>query len=101
MAADFLQQAIERVPAGGWAIGVSGGADSLALLELVRARSDVRCHAVHLDHETRAGESAADARFVVALCESLGVPYTVATRTGVGGRAGDLSRNTSARFREL
>jgi tRNA(Ile)-lysidine synthase len=83
-------------------VGVSGGADSVALLELLLpARGDVRCHAVHLDHETRGGESAADARFVVALCESLGVPRTLATRAQVEARAGALPRNTSARFRAL
>jgi tRNA(Ile)-lysidine synthase len=102
MAMDSLQQAIARVPAGAWAVGVSGGADSVALLELLLARRDVRCHAVHLDHETRAGESAADARFVAGLCETLGVALTLASRTQVEGRAGGgLSRNTSARFREL
>jgi tRNA(Ile)-lysidine synthetase-like protein len=101
MAKDFLQQAIARVPGGAWAVGVSGGADSVALLELLLGRADVRCHVVHLDHETRAGESAGDARFVVGLCDSLGVPCTVGTRTQIEARAGGLSRNTSARFREL
>lgn len=101
MATELLQQAIARVPAGAWAVGVSGGADSVALLELLLGRPDVRCHAVHLDHETRAGESAADARFVVGLCESLGVPCTVATRSQVEACAGELSRNTSARYRQL
>src|SRR5204863_5784948 len=41
------------VPAGGAsAVGVSGGGDSVALLELLRHRRGLSLHVVHLDHET-------------------------------------------------
>jgi tRNA(Ile)-lysidine synthase len=99
---DSLHNALASVPGGAWAIGVSGGADSVALLTLAVARADLRCHAVHLDHETRGDESAGDARFVQESCMSLGVPCTAATRSGVEAAfRGALPRNTSARFRAL
>src|SRR4051812_29285928 len=97
-----LQHAISPVPSGAWAVGVSGGADSVALLTFAVARADLRCHAVHLDHETRGDASAGDARFVRELCASLGIPCTVATRSAVQATfAGALPKNTSARFRAL
>jgi tRNA(Ile)-lysidine synthetase-like protein len=100
MSVDLLKNAIARVPAGAWAVGVSGGADSVALLTLAVARADLTCHAVHLDHETRGEESAGDARFVRELCASMGVPCTVAMRSDVERTfGGTLPRNQSARFR--
>src|SRR5436190_20930689 len=96
----LLTDAVARVPPGAWAIGVSGGADSVALLTLAAARTDLRCNAVHLDHETRGAASTGDAQFVRELCASLGVPCTVATRSQVeAARVGPLPRNASARFR--
>lgn len=102
MSDDLLHNAVDRVPGGAWAIGVSGGADSVALLTLAVARADLRCHAVHLDHETRGDESAGDARFVQELCASIGVPCTVETRSAVQATFdGELPRNTSARYRAV
>ena len=48
-----LADAMQSVPPGGWAIGVSGGADSIALLTLLVHRPDLSLHVVHLNHETR------------------------------------------------
>src|SRR5882672_10356269 len=70
--------ALDAVPAGAWAVGVSGGADSVALLTLLRERADLRLHVVHLNHETRGGESDADARFVEELAVSFALPCTIA-----------------------
>src|SRR5687768_9907771 len=69
--ADACPAALAMVPAGRWAVGVSGGADSVALLLLLADRPDVSPHVVHLDHETRAGASAEDAGFVRDLAERL------------------------------
>jgi tRNA(Ile)-lysidine synthase len=55
---------------------VSGGADSVALLLLLKAQADagrIRLTAAHFDHRIRP-ESAEDARFVRSLCEKAGVP---------------------------
>jgi len=85
---------------GPWAIGVSGGADSVALLRLTSARG-VAVHAVHLDHETRDGGSTADAAFVTDLCAELRVPLTVVKRSELEGECAALPDNASARFRRL
>lgn len=69
------------MPTGAWAVGVSGGADSVALLTLLsQSRPDVCLHVVHLDHEYRGESSTADAGFVAALSARLGVPCTAARR---------------------
>jgi tRNA(Ile)-lysidine synthase len=55
---------------------VSGGADSVALLLLLKEKADrgeLTLTAAHFDHRIRPA-SADDARFVRALCERLGVP---------------------------
>lgn len=60
-------------------IGVSGGADSLCLLLVLRwlaPRLGLRLHAAVLDHGLRP-ESADEARAVAALCRRLGVPCRV------------------------
>src|SRR2546423_845701 len=65
-------------PAGMWAVAVSGGADSVALLSLLRKRSDLSLRVVHLDHQTRAGASSEDARFVEALAKKWEIPCDIA-----------------------
>ena len=60
-------------------LGVSGGADSVALLQTLmalRTDLDLHLHIVHVDHQLRP-DSADDAGFVRALGERLGVPVTV------------------------
>lgn len=62
-------------------IAVSGGADSLALLDLccrLRASYPLSVAAVHVNHQLRAA-SAAEAVVVTRLCEQLAVPLTVKT----------------------
>ncbi len=50
---------------GPWVVGVSGGADSVALLRLVlEFRPDITPIVAHFDHLTRAGQSTRDAEFV-------------------------------------
>lgn len=82
---DDLTAAVAGVPAGAWAVAVSGGADSVALLTLLAHHApQVRPHVVHLDHEIRDAEtSSADARFVAGLSSRLGHPCTVARRRDV------------------
>ncbi|HEY7119240.1 MAG TPA: tRNA lysidine(34) synthetase TilS [Tepidisphaeraceae bacterium] len=103
---DALQSAIAWLPPGGaWAVGVSGGADSVALLAMLRTRPDLRLHAAHLDHETRGDASAADARFVAELCARWGIPCTVRRRGDLEAAAVTtataLPANRAARFRAL
>ncbi len=57
-------------------VGLSGGADSVALTYLLRQRG-VRITAVHVDHGLRGDASDGDARFVRDLCEKWGLPLLV------------------------
>ncbi|MBS0205205.1 MAG: tRNA lysidine(34) synthetase TilS [Planctomycetes bacterium] len=65
-------------------IGVSGGADSVALLRgLLELRDEfsLTLHVGHLNHQLRGAASDADADWVRNLCESNSVPVTI----GIGG----------------
>lgn len=94
-----LEKAIARIPSGAWGIGVSGGADSVALLRLAHARRDLRLVVVHLDHETRAGRSAGDAASVTDLARSLGLEHVSVRRAEIEPHLADPPANLSARFR--
>ncbi len=70
-------------------VGLSGGADSVALtaaLAALRRRRGFQLVAAHLDHGLRKG-SADDAAFCHAYCEALGVPLRAGT-ADVRARAG-------------
>jgi len=90
---------IESVPPGRWAAGVSGGADSVALLLLLADRPDLYLHVVHLDHQTRGAASAADAAFVVELAQRIGLACTIAGRDQIEPTLPRLPANPSARYR--
>lgn len=66
-------------------VGVSGGRDSVALLQLLRGAGFKKLVVCHLDHALRA-ESAEDARFVAALAKEHGLKAVVA-RENVAARA--------------
>ena len=101
MGSSGLLDAIAAVPAGAWAVGVSGGADSVALLSLLRARADLSLHVVHLDHETRGRDSTDDAAFVADLARRWSLPCTVARWRDVEPTLalGPDLNNPSARYR--
>ena len=57
-------------------VGVSGGPDSLCLLNLLNEIKDefsLEILVVHLDHKFRGEESAKDAEFVRNVCRELGI----------------------------
>jgi tRNA(Ile)-lysidine synthase len=57
---------------------VSGGPDSVALLDiLARSLTGPRLHVAHFDHKLRGRDSAEDAEFVRRLAERRGLPITV------------------------
>jgi tRNA(Ile)-lysidine synthase len=97
---DMLHSAITTVPPGRWAVGVSGGADSVALLLLLRNRPDLSLHIAHLDHQTRDGQSGEDAAFVSQLADTLGVPCTIGVRSEIESTMLRLLKNTSSRYRK-
>jgi tRNA(Ile)-lysidine synthase len=82
---------VERGPV---LIGLSGGADSVALLRaLVETRTRLRLelHAAHLNHQLRGPAAFADAEWVEQLCRSLSVPVTIGS-VDVGSAARDTGR---------
>ena len=82
-------------------IAVSGGPDSVALLDiLVRLRPAAGLHVAHLDHMLRGEESAEDARFVRAMAKRLGLESTV-RRVDVRKAAKESGRGIEETAREL
>jgi tRNA(Ile)-lysidine synthetase-like protein len=98
----WLIPAVRSLPVGSYAVAVSGGADSVALLHLlVHHRPDVALHVVHLDHQTRGEASTGDAAFAAELCERWKLPNTMLRRDQIEPLVADLPANKSARFRAI
>jgi tRNA(Ile)-lysidine synthase len=73
--------------------GVSGGADSVAMLDALvelRQQFGYRVAAAHLNHCIRAGESDRDERFVRELCARLGVDLIAERAESFDVQAGNL-----------
>jgi tRNA(Ile)-lysidine synthetase-like protein len=94
-----IESALATVRPGRWGVGVSGGADSVALLRLLASRPDLSLHVIHLDHQTRGQASAADAEFVAELAATLQFPCTIALRQTVEQGTREFEANPSARYR--
>lgn len=96
-----LESAVATIPVGRYAVGVSGGADSVALLSLLqRYRPGLAAHVAHLDHEWRGPASAVDAAFVASLADALKIPVTTVGRGEIERRLiGAPSPNREARGR--
>ena len=58
-----------------WLVGVSGGADSVALLHLLVAAGFHEVVVCHLDHGLRGRTSTEDAKFVKRLATALGLKF--------------------------
>jgi tRNA(Ile)-lysidine synthase len=80
---------------------VSGGADSVALLSLLRTRIDLKLHVVHLDHQLRGAESDGDARFVEEISHKWSLPCTLARRDEIESTLGHRPGNPSALYRAM
>lgn len=61
-------------------VGVSGGPDSVALLDAL-VQLGYRPHVAHLNHQLRGAESDADAEFVRQLANKYGLPVTVESQS--------------------
>jgi tRNA(Ile)-lysidine synthetase-like protein len=96
-----LAAACRSIPPGRYAIGVSGGADSTALLIALHQTPGLGLHVVHLNHETRGPDSDGDAEFVRDLAYRLGVACTFARRSELESSLSNLPANPSARYRAL
>lgn len=63
-------------------VGLSGGADSVCLLFMLKKLQrmyGLKLHAVHINHCLRGEEADEDAKFVKALCERIEVSYKIFT----------------------
>jgi tRNA(Ile)-lysidine synthetase-like protein len=96
-----IVDAIAAIPPSPWAVGVSGGADSVALLLLLHDRPELSLRVVHIDHQLRRAESDADAAFVADLAAQLGVPCDIFCRSDIETSMADLPANPSARYRAV
>jgi tRNA(Ile)-lysidine synthase len=86
-------------PRGLLIVGVSGGADSMALLLVLaglRHKLGVQLHAVHFNHKFRP-QSSRDERFVETWCKQLNIPLTVGYRQG--GKLKHLSEDDARQMR--
>ena len=84
------------------AVGVSGGADSVCLLHLLRSISEekaCRLVAVHVDHGVRA-QSAEDAAYVERLCCKMGIPFYL-EKVDMNGYAKEHSLSPEEAGRQL
>lgn len=81
-----------------WLVGVSGGADSVALLHLLVAEGFRKLVVCHLDHGLRGRASTEDAKFVRRLAGKLGLECEIA-RADVKARMAECgeSMETAAR----
>jgi tRNA(Ile)-lysidine synthase len=83
-------------------IGLSGGADSVALtcaLVELRHRLGLKISAAHLNHRIRGDESDRDEEFVRAMCARLGIELIVERAEGLG--ASIAGANLEERAREV
>jgi tRNA(Ile)-lysidine synthetase-like protein len=90
---------LSPIPTGKWAVGVSGGADSVALLLLLHEKPDLQLHVLHLNHELRGRESEMDAQSVEQLAGRLNLPCVIARRGELRSARPRLPANPSARYR--
>lgn len=90
---EALHAKISPVADGSYLIGLSGGADSVALLMMLLPEirdGKIRVEAVHVNHGLRGAESDEDERFCGALCKREGIPLYVG-RAELAGRTDEAS----------
>jgi tRNA(Ile)-lysidine synthase len=67
----------EKEISGTVCCALSGGADSVCLLDCLRQCPDICLSAVHIQHQLRGAESFRDEDFCRTLCQRLAIPLTV------------------------
>lgn len=82
-----------------WLAGVSGGADSVALLHLLVERGFSKVIVCHLDHGLRGRASTEDAKFVQRLAAKLGVEFA-SGRVDVARRMHERSESLETAARQ-
>lgn len=95
--ATILHMDIE-VPAGRYVVAVSGGVDSVVLLDLLAGKPDVRLTVAHFDHGIRE-DADEDRKLVAALAKQYGVPFVY--HRGRLGKHASEARARQARYEFL
>ena len=72
----YLHTFVEKHPAAQYFIAVSGGHDSMLLLDLCR-RSSLPISVLHVNYQLRGTESQGDQAFIEAYCQLHNIPYHV------------------------
>ena len=88
---DFCQEYDMLPKSGNVIVCVSGGTDSMCLLNLLNELSEkvgFSLHAAHFNHMLRGSESDGDEAFVIEECGKLGIPLSV----GSGDVSGEAAR---------
>ena len=92
-ATDALRLKLSPVPGGRYLLGLSGGADSVALLMMLLPairEGHIQIEAVHVNHGLRGKDSDGDERFCSELCKKEGIPlYTC--KAELSGRRDEAS----------
>jgi len=85
------------IPAGNYVVAVSGGVDSVALLDILSRRNDLKLIVAHFDHGIRS-DSSQDSEFVKALAKEYGFEFE-ARREELGMEASEsLARTRRYKF---
>src|SRR5690348_182465 len=99
---DLVAHSLAQLPdlrGTGILLGLSGGADSVALLHALialRAKFHFRLAAAHLNHALRGAESDRDEVFVRDLCRRLEVELSVERARGLRKQSGNLEARARA-----
>jgi len=89
-------------PSNRYLIGVSGGRDSIALLNLLVDLGYKKLVVCHLNHQLRGASSRGDARFVEKIARNLKLDCEIgSTDVGALAKRSKLSIETAARFARL
>ena len=92
-AINALYRKIHPIGTGKYLLGLSGGADSVALLMMIMPAirdKTTMIEAVHINHGLRGSESDDDERFCSCLCKKTGIPLYV-YRANLDGRTDENS----------
>lgn len=99
---DDLRHHLQAIEGGVWIVGVSGGADSVALLRLIHQyRKEITPIVAHVDHQLRGTESDADANFVRSLAQQLQLRFELGLRKQLDPTLNASTPNRAARLRQI
>ncbi len=96
-----LSLQLSRAPDNRIIAGVSGGADSVALLRALRSLQDelqFEIFVAHFDHQTRNGQSGEEARSVEVLSKQLQLPFFPGKACANGNDSEEAMRELRLRF---